>query len=299
MKKGISVLIPVFDFDLQFNVAVVVNLLNNSKIDFEIRIYDDFSEEKYKNSNRRISNDNIVYKELPANIGRSAIRNKLAVEAVFDVLLFLDCDFEIVNEFYIANYLTYISSKNVVVSGGTLYKDTAPKNDTVLLHWKAGKYKEQKTALERSKNPYHSFTLNNLLISKEIYLSIRLDEKIKTYGHEDSKFGFELENMKIHLVHIDNSVYHIGLNSTDDFIKKSISAAENLAYLVKHEHIGVQTKLSSSYLFLKAFKLTGIYKLVFTFLKPLLYKNLKSKHPFLLFLDLVKLNAFISKISVK
>ncbi len=78
----LSVLIPVFNEDIRN----LVNDLNNQLVElgfiFEIRVYDDGSHENIRDLNKEIaSNDSIIYEELPKNIGRSAIRNKLAKEA--------------------------------------------------------------------------------------------------------------------------------------------------------------------------------------------------------------------------
>lgn len=297
MQNGLSILIPVFNVNILDLANQLYQLLAIQNINFEIRIYDDGSNDSIKTKNREIDFTHSIYIELEKNIGRSAIRNKLVKDALYNMVLILDCDVKIKRDDYIINYIPYLYSK-VAVSGGTEYEDTISDLSTVL-HWKAGKYKEQKTFEIRNKLPYHSFTLNNLLISKSIYQEILLDEKIKTYGHEDSKFGIELERKNIKLVHIDNPIYHIGLNSAENFISKSISAAENLAILVKSEQIGINTQLYKVYDKLKKTKSLFLFMSIFNIFKPIIYKNLLSKNPKLFFLDLIKLHAFASKISVK
>lgn len=297
MQNGLSVLIPVFNVKILELAHQLYNLLTIQKLYFEIRIYDDGSAEDIKSKNRAIDFPNSIYIELEKNIGRSAIRNKLVNDALYNKVLILDCDVKIKHDDYIIRYLPFLDS-SVVVSGGTEYEDTVSDLSTVL-HLKAGKHKEQKPFDVRNLHPYHSFTLNNLLISKSIYQEILLDEKIKTYGHEDSKFGIELERKNIKLVHIDNPVYHIGLNLAENFISKSISAAENLAILVKKEQIGINTQLYKVYNILKKTKTLSLFICIFNIFKPIIYKNLLSTNPKLFLLDLIKLHAFASKISVK
>lgn len=297
MQNGLSVLIPVFNVNVLDLANQLYKLLTIQSINFEIKIYDDGSADDIKIKNRQIDFPNSIYIELEKNIGRSAIRNKLVNDALYNMVLILDCDVKIKRDDYIIRYIPFLDSK-VAVSGGTEYEDTVSDLSTVL-HWKAGKLKEQKPFDVRNQHPYHSFTLNNLLISKSIYQEILLDEKIKTYGHEDSKFGIELERKNIKLVHIDNPVYHIGLNSAEQFISKSISAAENLAILVKTEQIGINTQLYKVYEVFKKTKTLFWFMYIFNIFKPLIYKNLQSKNPKLFFLDFIKLHAFTSKISVK
>ena len=51
--------------------------------------------------NRIIQNlENVIYRELPQNLGRSKIRNVLGKAAKFDYLLFLDCDSKVVSDNY-------------------------------------------------------------------------------------------------------------------------------------------------------------------------------------------------------
>ena len=82
--------------------------LHQSAIDagivFEIRIYDDESGKKWTKINEVLGDlDGVEYQSLPNNIGRSAIRNKLAEEANYPYLLFIDGDSALVNPNYIAS----------------------------------------------------------------------------------------------------------------------------------------------------------------------------------------------------
>lgn len=289
--QGLSVLIPVYNFDVKPLAASLSAQLSRLQHPFEIRLIDDASTHEYKKINEEVENiHGVKYTVLENNIGRSKIRNILAKEALYENLLFLDCDNEILSENYIENYSLQIAKGYEVIVGGTAYQKSKPKDKAFLLHWKAGKYKEEKTATIRNEHAYDSFTLNNMLIKKSIYLSIQLDESITTYGHEDSKFGYELQQKQVALLHVDNFVCHIGLNSTENYLHKSLQAVDNLCRMIKNERTGTHTKLYKAFNFLKIYRLRAVFGLFYKIFKPIIYKNLYSQNPSLILLDVVKLH---------
>src|SRR4030042_2590249 len=86
----LSILIPVYNFNVVRLVGEVHHQALNSGAKFEIIVVDDGSDIHYKEQNRIISKlQDIRYEELSENIGRSRIRNKLAGMAAFPCLLFL------------------------------------------------------------------------------------------------------------------------------------------------------------------------------------------------------------------
>ena len=103
----LSILIPVYNFDISRLVNNLNDLAYTADIDFEIIIIDDASEEEFKIKNRTLDKlDKVKYIEEAQNLGRSRIRNKLADMASFQYLLFIDCDSAISGKDYIKNYIT-------------------------------------------------------------------------------------------------------------------------------------------------------------------------------------------------
>lgn len=292
-NDGLSVLIPVYNFGI---VPLVSNLhlqLTLANVAFEIRVYDDGSAPEYKKKNLPlITLENVVYHELPYNIGRSSIRNRLAEEARFENLLFLDGDMEVMANDYIKNVVSNLANKNTIVIGGTCYAPAPPANTEYLLHWYAGKTKEEKPASHRNVNPYSSFTLNNMLIHKQVFLSIKLNEFFQTYGHEDSFFGYQLAQKGIRVAHIDNPICHIGLNSANDYLKKTQSAVVNLHRMIHQYRAGTDTKLYKTFKWLNSFLLINVYYKLFLYFEPTIKKNLLSDKPKLILLDVWKLGIF-------
>ena len=72
---------------------------------------------------------------------------------------------------------------------------------------------------------------NNFLIRKQAFLSIRLNERIVGYGHEDTLFGIRLKENSVIVKHINNPVVHIGLEDFDEYFEKTLEGLKNLLFI--------------------------------------------------------------------
>ena len=275
----LSILVPVFNYDVLELISDINKQCIDEEINFEIIVIEDGSSKLFKNS--EINNiKNAKHEVLEKNIGRSKIRNILADKAEFDNLIYMDCDSEI-NPKFIKNYISYLDSKNdYIVCGGREYT-SEPESDDYILHWKYGIEAESKPAIIRNSNPNKSFMTNNFLISKSLFNKIRFNEEIITYGHEDTLFGYELKKLGIIITHIDNPVVHIGLETNTEFLEKTKLGLENLMYIYKmHKSDKDFTdNISLLKLYNKFIFFAPIISFVFKLLEPLLVKNILSKNP--------------------
>jgi glycosyltransferase involved in cell wall biosynthesis len=292
MSGSLSILIPVYN---QPVVDLVKELLRQAKlldIKHHILCYDDASTNRMAlKTNKELSNlKGVSYHILPQNLGRSAIRNLLAKDAAYPTLLFLDCDVAIPDSNFLHRYSRYANSADVIC-GGRIY-GAQPTASQYLLHWHYGTYRESQPATIRRKHPFRSFMFNNVFISKKIFMSIKLDESISTYGHEDSKFGYELEQRNIPVLHIENPVIHIGLDTTDSFLKKTTQGIQNLSRIYKKDGLAAKTSLIKTWRQLNTFKLSGLFCLIYDIAQPVIHKNLFSEKPKLRYLDFYKLRIF-------
>lgn len=299
----ISILIPVYNFDVRQLVTDLDQQAVSLNIDFEIIVIDDRSSDDFRNLNKEIKSlPNLRYIELEQNIGRSKIRNKLADSAVYSNLLFMDCDSHVSNKSYLKNYLRFCDQKNIVVYGGRTYIDNPP-DDKYFFHWYYGKNREEISSLKRSEQPNCCFMTNNFLISKELFLQIRFNEFIRRYGHEDTLFGFELKQRNIEIVHIDNPLIHKGLERNDEFIRKTQAGLNNLKIIISQN--GYLNDLVNDITVLKYYNKVRQYKIgflvsfVFNGLKPFLIKNLCSDSPKLFLFDFFKLGYLTSVMQKK
>jgi len=227
----LSILIPIYNFDVRELVRELHQQCQSEGIVFEICCFDDQSEVVFQNLNQEIADlENVNYLLQSENLGRSAIRNAMARAAYYDNLLFMDCDSKVVQLNYIKTYLAHLQA-NTVLYGGRVYDANPPSETALRLHWTYGRVREQSRASERKKQPYNSFMTNNFLIPKSIFQTIRFDESLRQYGHEDTLFGLELRKRSIPIVHLDNPLEHLGLEAAATFLKKTEQGVENLVTL--------------------------------------------------------------------
>ena len=146
----------------------------------------------------------------------------------------MDCDVMPVSDDYVKNYVKHLHPDKLLY-GGRVYKPTPPKEANLYFHWHYGSQREQSTAQERQKHIYRSFMTNNFLVPKAIFEQIQFDETLKQYGHEDTLFGWELQERKIPILHLDNPLDHIGLEDVDKFINKTRKGIENL-YIISQKY---------------------------------------------------------------
>jgi glycosyltransferase involved in cell wall biosynthesis len=228
----ISLLIPVFNYDIIALVHSMKSALGLVPEFCEILIGDDGSAAEYSEKYQSLTGEGVRVVKSEKNIGRAAIRNRLALEASGDHLLFVDADVMLpgTSEAYITKWLPLLG-KSRVICGGTLYRDSPPGDPDKLLRWKYGKMKEQKKASVRNKNPHSGFSTFNVMIDKSDFSKIRFNEELKQYGHEDTLMGYQLKKAGIEVLHIDNGLYHEGLESNKEFLNKTKLGIENLSKL--------------------------------------------------------------------
>jgi glycosyltransferase involved in cell wall biosynthesis len=290
----LSILIPVYNYYVE---RLVKSLLEQAILlgqSFEIILFDDCSEEVYKSENQKLAQlPNIRYKELPGNAGRAKIRNMLADAASYNYLLFLDCDQQIESKNFLLNYYKAIAP-GIVVCGGRSYSLQAPA-DATYLRWLYGMQRETTPATKRNIHPYNSFLSCNFLIDKETFQSIRFNETLVKYGHEDTLFGIELKKHKVPVKHIQNPILHEGLEDAETFLEKSRIALQNLHFLYQQTGSGLaeNVKILKWFEKLKRFKITALVSMVFSISKKELEKNLKSQKPSLKQFDFYRLGYFI------
>ncbi|TVQ86888.1 MAG: glycosyltransferase family 2 protein [Bacteroidetes bacterium] len=293
----LSICIPVYNYDVRELVNQLHKQAQDELQDFEIILMDDASQEKYRELNRECSQfAHVKLIELEKNVGRSHIRNLLAEKAVFSQIIFMDCDSLCPDYQYIQRYTAYLE-KEGVVCGGRIYNHIAPNDDT-LLHWTFGKKREAIPAKIRKKKPNKSFMTNNFLISKSIFEKVKFNEKINSYGHEDTLFGFELLKHEITIQHIDNPLIHEDLQPTADFMKKTETAIENLIKIYQitgfNPALKKTVKLLNTWSILKKLRLTSLCRFIFQYLRKPILSNISGKNPSLFLLDIYKLGIICS-----
>ena len=254
----------------------------------EIIIWDDASN---ITSLAQFDNENISFFKSPVNMGRSKTREFLAEKAKYPYLLFLDADVLPVSTLFIPQYLQYASEDSVLV-GGIKYESEKPESKRYF-RWFYGKEREEISVENRLKNPYDHFMTGNFLVPKSIFLQFPLHDVITGYGHEDTLLGYKFQQAGIPIRHIDNPVFHLGLEENEVFFAKSKEAVSSLLRL-KQLGFYVPSKILSSYNLLERMNLVTLCAVFYPVFKSRLLKNyIFSGNIFSMFLfDLSRLFSF-------
>lgn len=291
----LSILIPTYNYNVYPLVSELHRQCLECMIIFEIIVIDDCSN-SFDTKNQNINTiKNCHFEVLEKNIGRSAIRNLLAKKAQFDNLLFLDADTIPVSKDFIQKYIHQINDSEKIVFGGIEYQKEKPTNDQ-LLRWVYGNARESLSVEKRKTNPNGNTLISNLLISKEVLISNPFDESITKYGYEDFVFLFNLKKKGIIVKHINNTTYHLGLETSQEFLDKTKTALENLKLIsesISLDHS--ESKILRTYFFLKRFYLIPLILFVFNKTERKITNNLLSEKPSLLLFDLYKLGHYCTK----
>ncbi len=284
MSHPISILIPVFNYDALPLVSALIKQLKTLNIEIEIVVIDDCSTKKELRLTPSTLKEfkELNYIQLSENIGRSSIRNLLAIHAKFEYLLFIDVDSLPLMDDYLKRYA--ICYDNIVYGGTNYHLDQYFKNS---LHWKYGKTYEAKPLTDRENNPILSFRSNNFMIKKSIFLENRFDESITEYGHEDTLFAIQLSTKGFNISHIDNPVIHTGIETNQVFLTKTKTSIDNLIYLRRTNH-SFETSLTKTGDKLSIFK-------NFPFFDTILHtmENLASQGKLMMFFQVWKLLYYI------
>ena len=218
---ALSILIPTYN---DLCVKLVGDLRQQAEqtgIGYEILVGDDGStDHEVVSENRQIDQwAHCRYLVQPQNTGRAAIRNRLAREARYDWLLFVDSDMTVVRPDYIGQYVAQ-DNADVVDGGVTIGGDAEVlKQNLRYLYEKASEHEH--TAEMRQKKPYQDFHTANFLIRRDLMLSHPFDERFRYYGYEDVLFGKQLRADHIAIKHIDNPMGFCTFESNPDFVSKT------------------------------------------------------------------------------
>jgi len=286
----LSVLIPVYNYNITQLVNELHKQLVASNIDFEIICLDDKSNQDIIDLNLSIGSlSNTTYKLSDKNNGIALNRQILVAAAIYDWIILIDADVELRDENYISNYLNIIEKGNNFIFGGFAYKNIKPKN-THLLRWKYGKKYEAISAKQRNPNPYKVTIAANMLAKKDNYKSLDLSSIGNNYAM-DYFFGALLKENNQKVLHIDNQVYHLGIESSPKYLKKKERAVETLLKLYSSKRIKIHSNsLLKVFILLKKTKLVYVFNVFYKWFGSKLKHNLTSHNPSINLLQFYKLS---------
>ena len=292
----ISILIPVFNWDVNELILELSSQAKQFQPDVEIIVMDDGSQTSYRHLNYKLNDIPFVrYYESEKNHGRIRARQMLAALASFDWLLFLDCDSKIISGRFLQNFCERISDTVNVIMGGRIYTAEKPADCRFRLHWKYGSVREKtRQGLEGYSN---RFMTNNFFIRKNVFERFDFAGQWEGYGYEDTWMAIQLESMHIPVIFIDNPVKHEGLEESLVYLKKSQEALQNLkklSGLVPQKILVKHVRLYAYFCRLRSLQLVWVIPFIYGTVRFSIRKNLNSCKPSLLLFDLYRLNYFAS-----
>jgi len=288
----LSILIPVYNYNVLPLVLELKRQTDNLRIEYEILVQDDASL-NFIDDNKQINTlENCSFSINAENVGRGRNINLLCSISKYNYVLILEADALPESEFYLKNYIESLSNSTSVIFGGVKYPDTAPSKEKQL-RWKYGKERETKSLNQRLKNNYDFVFTWNLLLKKEILAQFPFPEFIKDYGYEDLIFIENLRLNSVPIAHIENLLIHYNNEDSIAFIEKTKKAVQNLYNLVRFHKIDPKSaRLTKIYFLLNNLGLTRIIKAIYRITKKRILVNLTSENPSLYLLDFYKLGFY-------
>lgn len=286
-----SFLIPTYNYDCTALVHELCRQAEETGADYEVLVADDASTEAevVQALNEIGKKPHCRVLRGAENVGRAAIRNRLAQEARGACLIFMDSDAGVCTPDFVKRYLA-AAAPDCVVCGGILHPDHCPSADCSL-RWRYEKAAERCFTVEkRCSRPYDAFRTFNFMIPRSVMLSAPFDENFRRYGYEDVLLGRRLQEMGVPVVHIDNPLLNLDIETNEHFLRKTEEANGTLCDF--YEQLRTHSGIIRCYERLSRYGLTGVVTWLLGMLRPLLRRQLLSRAPSLFLFDVYKLGDF-------
>ncbi|MFD2725583.1 glycosyltransferase [Hyunsoonleella rubra] len=287
----LSILIPTYNYNVTALVKALYQQCIDCEIKFEILVLDDGSNSNLNAENEKINQfNNCSFKALRKNIGRTATRGKLANMAKYDWFIFLDADVLPKGKTFIKEYIEQTNFNNDVIYGGIAYDNNQFITKAQKLRWKYGRKYEQIKAQKRNSKPFKYIVSGNFLIKRSTFVKVNSKVDRKSYGL-DNHFSVLLKQSGASVLHIDNEVFHIGIDSNEVYLTKVEEAVNALLWLY-HEKKGHEHENSLLLVFrsLKKNRINYILALFHKIFGEFMKINLLSDNTSLNILQLYKLS---------
>lgn len=288
----LSILIPTYNYNAFPLAEILEKQALRAGIVFELICVDDGSFSVLNEKNQNINTlTNSKFIENIRNLGRNANRQLLAQKAQYGLLLFVDADVTPKHPDFLRNYLETINEETATIFGGFAYQNSRPEPNKTL-RYTFGKHREEVKASIRNNKPYKVIISANFIIKKRVFLEVNREDVKKIYGL-DYLFGALLKLNNIKVAHIDNEVYHLGIDDNLTYLEKTKKAVEALSYISKFKKIKKHDiTLLKAYRVLKVLGLKKFFGGIILKYNRKIEANLLGGQPSLFIFDLYRLGYF-------
>ncbi len=293
MTEQLSILIPTYNnrcIELVRRLSDVAEATGNLK--YEIVVADDGSDKAdiVKENEAVAAISNCRYIRNNVNMGRAFTRNFLAQSAQYEWLLFIDCEVEIPDDYYLSAYIDAAKGFDVVYGGVIIGGNAKTLSGNLRYNYEKA-CEPNHCAANRNRHPYENFRTANFLIRRQTMLELPFNENVKLYGYEDVMFGKCLCDNRVKILHIDNGVEYVNYESNIRFLEKTEEAMHTLSMFKKEmEHysrlIHVDRKITK-------WHVRKLFYLIYKAEKDNWRKRLLSPHPSTFIFNLYKLGYYI------
>lgn len=292
--KYLSIAIPTRNDDCSLLVSKLLEQARReTSLDFEILIADDASDNAEVISQLDILSQQKGCRliRLKENVGRAAVRNMLAREAIYERVLFIDAGVDITNPNFLHTYIRHADDADIICGGWKTEVDS----QTAIRNLRA-KYElsceQNHTPKQRNRHPYRSFRTVNFLAHKNILQKNPLPADMTGYGYEDVVFGKQTERAGCTILHIDNPVVYKSYEDNTAFVSKIMQSVDTL--YIYRERIGHYSKLHTFAIKLRKLRLASLIVLLYRLRSESWKKQLCGNRPSMRILSILKLGYYLS-----
>ena len=292
-QNALSILIPTYNYCcLSLVESLHAQATAQDGLSFEILVADDGSTDAATVTANRAINllSDCRYIERGENVGRAAIRNFLAQQSRYSLLLFMDSDMVVPDGDFLTRYLA-VAHEPVVDGGVCVRGDVRSLHHNLRFRYEK-RSEEQHTAARRARTPYAHFHTANFMVHRDVMLAHPFDLRFRHYGYEDVLFGKAMQQHGIRIAHLDNPLSFEVYETNAEFVAKTEEALRTL-FTFSHELRGYNSLLSLSDQ-LHRFHLHAPVRIFHRLFGPLLRRQLCGARPCLSFFNLYKLGYFVN-----
>lgn len=300
----LSILIPTYNYvcarlvcDLQKQCEEVQAMLGDG-FSYEIIVADDGSTDATCIEKNAVIDclPNCRYEVRDENVGRAHVCNWLFGQARYGWALLIDCDAEVISDDFILRYVQAISPASAIIVGGIATPPTAAPGCELRLRYEQAA-ESIRTLEVRRAHPAAAFSTFNVLISREVLDRLQFDDRCTEYGYEDALFGIEAERLGFDISHIDNPLQHNGINDNASFLRNSETALRMLRHLgppmTDRSRVACIARQLSSPAY-RRHTILPLLLILYKMSRPLLRRNLLSRHPNLHIFAFYKLGYYLT-----